>query len=99
MGKKEIKEAVQASLDDMPFAERIDKISLFGSYLHETAHTDSDVDLLVEFNTPVSFFQLDDIEKKLEGVLGHTVDVVTPKALSKFFRDQVMSEAEVLYER
>lgn len=99
MGKKEIKDAVQASLSSMPFAERIDKISLFGSYLHETAHTNSDIDLLIEFNKPVSFFQLDDIEKKLEDTLGHNVDIVTPKALSKFFRDQVISEAEVLYER
>lgn len=99
MGKQEIKQAVQASLVDMPFGERIDKISLFGSYLHENANKDSDVDLLVEFNKPVSFFQLYDIEQKLQQSLGSEVDVVTPKALSKYFRDEVMQEAEVLYER
>ena len=99
MSKQEIRQAIQASVASLPLSERIQKIRLFGSYLHETAKDDSDIDLLVDFNQPVSFFQLDDIEQGLQQILGHKVDVVTPKALSKYFRDQVLGEAEVVYEK
>jgi predicted nucleotidyltransferase len=99
MSTQELKQVIKDSLPRIKFSERIDKISLFGSRLHGDARPDSDIDLLVEFNHPVSFFQLYDIEEGLEKVLGHKVDVVTPKALSKFFRDEVIAEAEVLYEK
>lgn len=99
MGKQEIKRAIQESIKGLPLLERIERIRLFGSYLHDTARADSDIDLLVDFNQPVSFFQLDDIEQELQRALGHKVDIVTPKALSKYFRDAVLHEAEVVYEK
>ncbi len=99
MSKQEIKEAIQQSLQGLPFAERIERIRLFGSYLHDSARPDSDIDLLVDFNKPVSFFQLGDIEDGLERALGRKVDVVTLKALSRHFRDDVLREAETVYER
>ncbi|MEO6077997.1 MAG: nucleotidyltransferase family protein [Candidatus Andersenbacteria bacterium] len=99
MSNQEIKEAIQQSIQELPFADRIERIRLFGSYLHHSAGSDSDIDLLVDFNKPVSFFQLGDIEDELERTLGRKVDVVTPKALSKHFRDDVLREAETMYER
>ena len=62
--------------------------------------SDSDVDVLVEFEpgTRVGFFKLYDLEQELSKMLGaRKVDLNTPKALSKYFRDEVLAEAEVLY--
>jgi len=65
-----------------------------------TAKEGSDVDLLVEFvpGAKIDFFTFDEIEENFEKEIGRTVDLVTDCALSKFFRDTVISEAEILYQ-
>jgi hypothetical protein len=80
---------------------RIRRLSLFGSVLKGTAGPDSDVDLLVEFERGAapSLLDLADIEQELSGLLGgRRVDVRTPEDLSRYFRDEVLREAEVQYE-
>jgi predicted nucleotidyltransferase len=80
---------------------RIARLSLFGSALRGTAGTDSDVDLLVEFERGAkpTLLDLDDIEQELSELLGgRRVDVRTPEDLSRYFRDKVVREAEIQYE-
>jgi predicted nucleotidyltransferase len=80
---------------------RIRRLSLFGSVLKGTASPGSDVDLLVEFERGAapSLLDLADIEQELSGLLGgRRVDVRTPEDLSRYFRDEVLREAEVQYE-
>ncbi len=76
----------------------IRKLAFFGSILHNDFGPDSDVDVLVEFEpeAAVSFFELYDLEQELSRILGgRKVDLNTPKSLSKYFRDEVLAEAEV----
>jgi predicted nucleotidyltransferase len=79
---------------------RIRRLSLFGSVLKGTARPDSDVDLLVEFEAGAAptLFDLCDIEQELSAMLGRRVDVRTAGDLSRYFRDDVLREAEVQYE-
>ena len=80
--------------------QHIRRLALFGSVLREDFTPESDVDVLVEFEpgTRVGFFELYDIEQELSGILGgRKVDIHTPSSLSKYFRDQVMQEAEEQY--
>lgn len=61
---------------------------------------DSDIDVLVEFmpGARVGLFELYDIEQELSRILGgRKVDVNTPASLSRFFRDEVLKEAEERY--
>jgi predicted nucleotidyltransferase len=78
---------------------RIRKLSLFGSVLRDDFRPDSDIDVLVEFesgHTPgLAFFAIQD---ELSAILGREVDLNTPAFLSKYFRDQVLKEAEVQYD-
>ncbi|MBI5248359.1 MAG: nucleotidyltransferase family protein [Desulfomonile tiedjei] len=78
----------------------IRKLSVFGSYLREDFGPASDIDFLVEFEegqTP-GFFELADMEQELSDLLGGCkVDLRTPHELSRYFRDEVMAEAEVQY--
>jgi predicted nucleotidyltransferase len=78
---------------------RIRKLSLFGSVLRDDFGQDSDVDLLVEFEpeAKVGLFGLTRMEIELSELLGRKVDLNTPGFLSKYFRDQVLAEAEVIY--
>lgn len=76
------------------------KLSIFGSYLREDFGPESDIDFLVEFekgNTP-GYFELADMEQELSDFLGgRKVDLRTPHELSRYFRDEVMAEAQVQY--
>ena len=77
---------------------RIKKLALFGSVLREDFRSESDVDVLVEFepgNVPgLAFFSM---EKELSEILGHKVELHTPQFLSRYFRDKVMADAEIQY--
>jgi len=76
----------------------IRRLALFGSVLREDFTPHSDVDVLVEFEpgrTPgFAFF---DVEQELSQILGRRVDLRTPQELSKYFRDEVLAEAEEVY--
>lgn len=76
----------------------IHKLALFGSVLRDDFSPDSDVDVLVEFEPGyvpgLGFFAM---ENELSDILGRKVDLNTPQFLSKYFRDQVMAEAQVQY--
>ena len=77
----------------------IKKLSLFGSALRGSLHPDSDIDLLVEFEegrTP-GLFSIVRMEMELAEALGRKVDLRTPEDLSRYFRDEVMREAEEQY--
>lgn len=59
-----------------------------------------DVDILAEFEpeATVGSFKLCDLEEELSGLFGgRRIDINTPKSLSKYFRDEVLREAEVFY--
>ncbi|MBA3623331.1 MAG: nucleotidyltransferase domain-containing protein [Methylibium sp.] len=78
----------------------ISRLALFGSRLKGAARSDSDVDLLVEFEpgaTP-GLLRMAEIEEKLSPLFGgHTIDLRTAEDLSRHFRDQVVAHAEVQY--
>ena len=78
--------------------DRIRRISLFGSHLHGNAGQKSDIDLLLEYSDPLSFFELARIARSLEENLGKRVDLLTPGSISHFFRDEVLAESQPLYE-
>ena len=78
----------------------IRKLSLFGSVLRDDFRSDSDVDVLVEFEPKhgPGFIGLYELEQELSKLLGnHRLDLVTPKFLNHRIRDRVLSQAEIQY--
>lgn len=78
----------------------IHRLALFGSVLREDFRSDSDVDVLVEFKAGqvIGLIRLAGIERELSEVLGRKADLRTAADLSRYFRDEVVRTAEVLYE-
>ena len=76
----------------------IRKLALFGSVLRDDFRPDSDVDVLVEFEPShipgLAFFSM---EEELSKILGRKVDLNTPKFLSRYFRQEILNEAEALF--
>jgi predicted nucleotidyltransferase len=77
----------------------IRRLSLFGSILRDDFRSDSDIDVLVEFEpgkTPgFAFFGM---QEELSRLLGRKVDLNTPQCLSQYYRDKVLREAQVQYD-
>jgi len=78
----------------------IKKLALFGSILRDDFRPDSDIDVLVTFDrsVPIGLFEIIGMEMELTEMIGRKVDLRTPNELSDYFRDEVLSEAEVQYE-
>ena len=78
----------------------ITKMSLFGSALRDELKPDSDIDILVEFdkNHIPGLFDISRMEIELSETIGRKVDLRTPEDLSRYFRDEVVKNAEVHYE-
>jgi len=76
----------------------IKKLAIFGSALRADFRDDSDIDILVEFEPEhipgLAFFAM---EEELLEILGRKVDLNTPECLSRYFRDEVLQEAQVQY--
>lgn len=78
---------------------RIRKLSFYGSVLRGDFGPDSDLDVLVEFapDARVGLIRLAGLELELSELLGRKVDLRTPEDLSRYFRDEVVRQAEVQY--
>ena len=79
-------------------ANGIRRLALYGSILRDDFRPESDIDVLVEFQPGVrvglNFMRMQD---ELSAIFNHTVDLNTPAGLSKYFKTQVLNEAESLY--
>jgi uncharacterized protein len=71
------------------------KIGLFGSYLHKEQRSDSDIDLLVEFEPGQKTFDaFMELAFFLEAALKHRVDLVTVESLSPYIGPHILMEVE-----
>ena len=88
----------EQAIADVCQRHHIRRLAFFGSVLHGQLRSDSDLDVLVEFDenhTPgFAFF---DVEAELSQILGRKVDLNTPQFLSPHFRQEVEAEAEVVF--
>ena len=92
MKRKEVLATLRAHKDALDkFGVR--SIAVFGSYARGEERLDSDIDVLVEFGRPVGLFEFARLKFFLEKLLGREVDLVTPEALRKELRGNILREA------
>lgn len=75
------------------------RLSLFGSILGDKFKKSSDVDFLVQFEKKhvPTLIGIIDMEEELSQIIGHKVDLRTPNELSRYFREEVLSQAKLIY--
>ena len=77
------------------------RLAVFGSALRSDFGPHSDVDVLVEFDADriPGLFGMARMERELSSLFGERkIDLRTPEDLSRYFRDEVLMEAEAIYE-
>lgn len=87
-------------LEDFCRSRHIRRLAFFGSVLRPDFGPDSDIDVLVEFDSDhiPGLLTMARLERELSVILGgRKVDLRTPEDLSRYFRQRVLDTAEVQY--
>ncbi|WP_019506646.1 nucleotidyltransferase family protein [Pleurocapsa sp. PCC 7319] len=83
---------------------KITKLALFGSVLRDDFHSNSDVDIIVEFerNLRYGLFDLVVMEDELKAIFNRDVDLVTRKGIANsrnyLRRENILNSAKTIYE-
>lgn len=93
MRPSEVFERNRELIRELAARRRTTNPRIFGSVLHGTDKEGSDIDILVDTLPGTSLFDLGGLQVELEETLGVPVQVVTPRELSRYFRDKVLAEA------
>ncbi|OGM30194.1 hypothetical protein A2630_03145 [Candidatus Woesebacteria bacterium RIFCSPHIGHO2_01_FULL_44_10] len=87
-----VKLVISQNLNDLKDKYNISQIGIFGSVARGESDQASDIDLLVEFSKPISFFKFVDLEDRLSQVTGEKVDLVTKNALKPPIKDEILKQ-------
>ncbi len=93
---KEIETILQKHRRELEQQYNVASIGVFGSRIRGEATDASDIDILVEFHSPVGFFKFLELEERLSEWLGAEVDLVTKGALKPHIGRQILSEVRIL---
>ena len=89
----------EASIADFCQRHHLRRLAFFGSVLRDDFTENSDVDVLVEYSPEhvPGFIALAGMEEELSAILGRKADIRSAADLSRYFRDEVIREAQVQY--
>ena len=71
----------------------VTRLALFGSTVRDEAGSDSDIDIIIAFDGPATSEKYFGVQILLEDELGHSVDLVTEKAMRDELRPYIEKEA------
>lgn len=78
-------------------ARNLEFAGVFGSYARGENRPESDIDILVRFSEPKSFFDLVGLEIELSEKLGRKVEIISEKYLHPYLHSQVSEDLKVFY--
>ncbi len=71
----------------------IKNIGIFGSFVRDEQTSDSDIDILVEYNDIPDYHHIY-LNIELEEILNREVDLATPDSLRKYTKESVLREVK-----
>jgi len=90
---EEIKQKIREDQQVYKDQYKVKELKIFGSYV-KSEHTEvSDLDILVEFEQPVSLLHMISLENYLTDSLKVKVDLVPRDSLREEFKEQILREA------
>lgn len=93
MNKDEIRKKIGKELPLLRQKYNVKRLGIFGSFVRGQQKKGSDVDMLVEFTSPIGLFDFIGLEDFLTKTLNQKVDLVSKKALKPAIKDDVLKEA------
>lgn len=92
----EIQATLSASKHDLVQKYQVREIGIFGSYVKNTQTEQSDVDVLVDFSTVPSLYDLVGLRDELSDLLGIRVDLALKDALKPRIGQRILQEVVFL---
>jgi uncharacterized protein len=91
MNKQKLIEMIKANRDLLEEFS-VKSVSIFGSVARDEDRSDSDIDILVEFDPDarIGFFAFARLQRRLSDIIGRPVDLVTPDALHKEMKNRIL---------
>ncbi len=89
----EIMEILNKNMDYMRKEFSVRKIGVFGSYVKDSANSNSDIDILVEFEEK-TFDNYMDLKFFLEDLFGKKVDLVISDTIKKRIQPSILRETQ-----
>jgi predicted nucleotidyltransferase len=89
---EEVRSELRAILPELRARWPIASLGVFGSYVRGEQGEDSDLDLLVDLDRPVSLFTFLEMEEEIGRRLGLRVEMVTRPALRPYAGDSILRE-------
>jgi len=96
MSLDEIKRVLRDYKSVLEKKYHVHTLGIFGSYIHNEQAGDSDLDILVDFSSPISLFEFIDMEEELSELLNVKVDLVSRNALKPFIGRRILSEVQLI---
>ena len=94
MSLDEIKKILRQHKSALASKYHVSSIGVFGSYVHNEQVSDSDVDILVDFSSPISLFEFIEMEEEISLLLNTKVDLVSRNALKPFIGKHILNEVQ-----
>ena len=76
----------------------VSQLGVFGSVARGEGTAQSDLDLLVSFQSRKSLLEVVALERQLSQAFGQKVDLLTEAAISPYLRPAILSDLKVIYE-
>lgn len=89
---EEIKKILDINKNQFQKSFKVKEIGIFGSYLKSEQTQKSDLDILVEFESPIDFFDYLELEEYLTNLLEIKVDLVMKRALKPNIGRNILKE-------
>lgn len=67
-------------------------VGIFGSFARKEQTKESDLDILIEFNTKINLLEIIGLEQELTELLGIKVDLVTLKSVHKQLKPYIQQD-------
>ncbi|MFZ3058649.1 MAG: nucleotidyltransferase family protein [Candidatus Methanoperedens sp.] len=89
---EEIKKIIKNQKPILREKYSVRQVGIFGSYVRGEQKKKSDVDILVEFEKPISLLKLVNLENFLADVMGIKVDVVPKEDIRHELKEKILRE-------
>jgi uncharacterized protein len=89
-------EILRTNISEIQSRYGVKNIGIFGSRLRDDHNESSDLDILVEFDRTVDYFEFLELEEYLSKLIGVPVDLVEKQALKPRIGSRILSEVVMI---
>ncbi|MCP4393045.1 MAG: nucleotidyltransferase family protein [Alphaproteobacteria bacterium] len=93
LNREQAEDLIRKDLENLRDQYGVSEIALFGSVARDEAGSDSNVDILVDFNKPTGLLELISLKQHLEKLLEKEVDLATKDSLHSEIKKHVLESA------